>query len=412
MAVMAVLFWTARAPLAGLFLDPATPEGAAALGYAIVFLRIAALFQLVDGLQVIGIASLRGLKDTAVPMWLAAFGYWVVGFPICWLLGFHTPLGGTGIWIGLAFALATVAVTMVVRFDRLTRRRGSHISPAERRPGDELRDSACMLPARVLLGAPARSRRPERRGHGRAAVPGLRQLPQADQPGRSEADTRHAYRVLGRNDVDGEWLQVLLPGLEPQQRWISVGCGRLAWRPHRRARRVCCRSSTMSPSPARIRRRRRPPLDALDRAVLDVCGDWGSRPRAREFRAMLDRPEVAEDVRQLYAALDRSVRGGPVGLQRFKDELTAVWFDAGGFAHVFCGEPRADGLGGLHYRGRYLQLQELGQAGLMTAAECRGHRDRRSRSTPSASATGCPAAARCAAPAPRAIPTIWAPASC
>ena len=37
MTVMAVLFWTARAPLAGLFLDPATPEGAAALGYAIVF---------------------------------------------------------------------------------------------------------------------------------------------------------------------------------------------------------------------------------------------------------------------------------------------------------------------------------------------------------------------------------------
>ena len=92
------------------------------MGYAVVFLRIAALFQLVDGLQVIGIASLRGLRDTAVPMWLAGFGYWVVGFPISWLLAFHTPLGGAGIWIGLAFALATVAVTMVVRFDRLTRR--------------------------------------------------------------------------------------------------------------------------------------------------------------------------------------------------------------------------------------------------------------------------------------------------
>ena len=69
----------------------------------------------------IGIASLRGLKDTTIPMWLAAFGYWVVGFPSCWLLAFHTSLGGTGIWVGLAFALATVGVIMVVRFDRLTR---------------------------------------------------------------------------------------------------------------------------------------------------------------------------------------------------------------------------------------------------------------------------------------------------
>lgn len=121
MAVMAVLFWTQRAYLAELFLDPSTPEGAAALDYAYVYLRIAALFQLVDGLQVIGIASLRGLKDTTIPMWLAAFGYWVVGFTSCWLLAFHTSLGGTGIWLGLAFALATVGVVMVVRFDRLTR---------------------------------------------------------------------------------------------------------------------------------------------------------------------------------------------------------------------------------------------------------------------------------------------------
>jgi MATE family multidrug resistance protein len=121
MAVMAVLFATMPGPLAGLFLDSRTPEGAAALGFAVVFLRIAALFQLVDGLQVIGIASLRGLKDTTVPMWLAGFGYWLVGFPICLLLGFWTPLGGTGIWIGLAFALATVALVMILRFHRLTR---------------------------------------------------------------------------------------------------------------------------------------------------------------------------------------------------------------------------------------------------------------------------------------------------
>ena len=51
---------------------------------------------------------------------LSAFGYWLVGFPTSWLLGFHTALGGTGIWLGLAFALATVGVIMVLRFERLT----------------------------------------------------------------------------------------------------------------------------------------------------------------------------------------------------------------------------------------------------------------------------------------------------
>jgi multidrug resistance protein, MATE family len=125
MAGMAILFWAAPTALVGLFLDPATPEGAAAIAFAVGFLRIAALFQLVDGLQVIGIASLRGLKDTAVPMWLAGFGYWLVGFPISYWLGFHTALGGTGIWIGLAFALATVAAVMMLRFERLTRGGGA-----------------------------------------------------------------------------------------------------------------------------------------------------------------------------------------------------------------------------------------------------------------------------------------------
>jgi MATE family multidrug resistance protein len=121
MGSMAIVLWLFRAPLAGLFLDAATVEGAAAMGFAVVYLRIAALFQLVDGLQVIGIASLRGLKDTTVPMWLAGFGYWLVGFPICAVLGFLTPLGGVGIWIGLALALATVALVMIARFHRLTR---------------------------------------------------------------------------------------------------------------------------------------------------------------------------------------------------------------------------------------------------------------------------------------------------
>jgi MATE family multidrug resistance protein len=120
-AVTAVLFRTMGRTLAGLFLDVATPEGARAAADAVLFLRVAALFQLADGLQVVGIASLRGLKDTTVPMWLAALGYWLVGFPLCVVLGFLTPVGGLGVWIGLALALATVAVVMVWRFHRLTR---------------------------------------------------------------------------------------------------------------------------------------------------------------------------------------------------------------------------------------------------------------------------------------------------
>ncbi len=189
-------------------------------------------------------------------------------------------------------------------------------------------------------------------------------------------DDRHLvqgtrYQVLGRNRADGEWLQLLLPDAEPRQRWVAADCGTLdaaasaAAPPGLRPFFDEDASGPDDPTPPP------PPLDIFDRAVLNLCGAWGSRPRAREFRAMLDRPELRPDLDRLYADLAHAVHAGPVALPRFKDELTAVWFDAGGFRHVFCGEPLVDDLGGLHYRGRYLELQEQGLAGLMATGECR-----------------------------------------
>jgi MATE family multidrug resistance protein len=115
-----LLFWLAPAALVSVFLDASAPESAEVIRLAISFLVIAALFQVVDGLQVIGASALRGMSDTRVPMLFAAFGYWVVGFPACALLAFPLGLGGQGIWLGLAIGLTTAATLMVARFWRLS----------------------------------------------------------------------------------------------------------------------------------------------------------------------------------------------------------------------------------------------------------------------------------------------------
>ena len=120
MGSCALIFWIAGGRLTGLFFDPSAPGSIAAMATAVVLIKQAALFQLADGLQVIGIANLRGMKDTAVPMWLAALGYWLVGVPACAALGFWAALGVRGIWLGLALALATVAIAMLLRFRYLT----------------------------------------------------------------------------------------------------------------------------------------------------------------------------------------------------------------------------------------------------------------------------------------------------
>src|SRR3546814_8543876 len=109
MACSALAFWFAGRFLVGLFLDPAMPENAPVIDLAVAFLAIAALFQLVDGGQVIGVHVLRGLKDTALPMWLALCGYWAIGFVTSLTLAFPLGLGGIGVWIRLSLGTAFVA---------------------------------------------------------------------------------------------------------------------------------------------------------------------------------------------------------------------------------------------------------------------------------------------------------------
>jgi multidrug resistance protein, MATE family len=102
--------------LAGLFLDPSKAANTAPLALAVSYLFITAVFQVFDGTQATMAAALRGLNDTSVPMVIAIIGYWGIGFPTAWFLGFQAGLGGIGIWWGLAAGLAFVATSLVIRF--------------------------------------------------------------------------------------------------------------------------------------------------------------------------------------------------------------------------------------------------------------------------------------------------------
>lgn len=86
------------------------------LALAVSFLHVAAAFQLMDGVQVTAAMSLRGLKDTRGPMWLAGASYWLAGAPVGIALAFWGGMQGMGIWLGLAFGLAVAAVTLTARF--------------------------------------------------------------------------------------------------------------------------------------------------------------------------------------------------------------------------------------------------------------------------------------------------------
>ncbi|MES2291294.1 MAG: MATE family efflux transporter [Pseudomonadota bacterium] len=102
--------------LVGIFLDLADPANAAIIATAVSFLAVAALFQIVDGAQVVGAGVLRGLHDTRWPMIYAVIGYWVIGAGIGITLAFPLNMRGVGIWLGLASGLAVVAVLVLIRW--------------------------------------------------------------------------------------------------------------------------------------------------------------------------------------------------------------------------------------------------------------------------------------------------------
>ncbi len=84
-------------------------------------LVIAGIFQMVDGVQVVGSGLLRGLRDTKAPMWITVAAYWAIALPLGSWLTFGRGYGASGMWIGLAWGLLFAAALLVLRFVRKTR---------------------------------------------------------------------------------------------------------------------------------------------------------------------------------------------------------------------------------------------------------------------------------------------------
>jgi MATE family multidrug resistance protein len=85
-------------------------------------LIIAAIFQLFDGAQVIGLGVLRGMGDVNVPTIITFLAYWVVGLPLGYWLGLHLGLGANGVWYGLVAGLGVASVLLYLRFTATTKK--------------------------------------------------------------------------------------------------------------------------------------------------------------------------------------------------------------------------------------------------------------------------------------------------
>lgn len=124
MATAGLIFVFFRDSLPGLYVDD--PEVVAVTSGLLI---IAALFQIFDGTQAVGIGMLRGIPDMKIPTLMTLTAYWLIGLPLGYALAFWADMGIYGIWYGLAAGLAASALLMVLRFHAKTRQQGRSYDP-------------------------------------------------------------------------------------------------------------------------------------------------------------------------------------------------------------------------------------------------------------------------------------------
>lgn len=116
----AVVFLVMPRGIVSLYLDLQEPSNAEVIEMAVHLLFFAAIFQIVDGVQVAMMGALRGMKDTFQPMVLSVLSYWGVGLVSGYVLAFHFGYNEVGLWWGLVLGLASAAVLLTRRFHRLS----------------------------------------------------------------------------------------------------------------------------------------------------------------------------------------------------------------------------------------------------------------------------------------------------
>ncbi len=112
MGAFGIIFIIFRNILPAFYID--NPQ---VISFAASILIVAAIFQVFDGVQAVGIGILRGLTDVKGPTLITFIAYWVLALPIGYILGFTFDYGIVGVWIGLLLGLAVSATLLTLRFN-------------------------------------------------------------------------------------------------------------------------------------------------------------------------------------------------------------------------------------------------------------------------------------------------------
>lgn len=189
-------------------------------------------------------------------------------------------------------------------------------------------------------------------------------------------DVARAYRALGENRPEGA--SHALIDVNDRRKWVALSCGSYQGQGQGHGGSEgtspdpdCLPFFDNQHNPVSLPGSGRvdvtppaPDIAPFGHAVNGLCGEFGTKVTPAGFSSMLAaHPDLLERVREFTKGRVFAGHSLPTGAGGYLRDLTDAWFGAGGFAHIFCGEPgRSASVGGLHFRGRYLQLQREGVA--------------------------------------------------
>ena len=113
--LFAIPVWLIPEAVTNLYLDPSKPDQIDVFNWVVIFLPMAAAFMFFDAVQVACNQLLRGLSDVKWPMVITGVSYWLIGFPVAYVLALHSEIGAPGVWYGLMAGLVAAFIGLGIR---------------------------------------------------------------------------------------------------------------------------------------------------------------------------------------------------------------------------------------------------------------------------------------------------------
>jgi multidrug resistance protein, MATE family len=119
MLLVGVGYYLFARQLIGFDINPNDPSLSSLAHFAIRFLIFVGILQTFESGRVILLASLRGIKDTLIPMFITFIACWLVSLPVSYFCAFILQLESYGLWIGIISGTIAAISMLLIRFARV-----------------------------------------------------------------------------------------------------------------------------------------------------------------------------------------------------------------------------------------------------------------------------------------------------